>query len=629
MPALARATFVFLSLCVACLCHADAVRAYPDPGYARLGIYGGGHPAYTDYNFPKISLGDTFPGKKEWWASVREQRERGDGEHDVYILSWGKGAATPAQARQRVGAWLAPEPDIETYPQLIPAVCLAEENTRDLDPVLDGLARHIRETYGIPVFQWYTDPAAPNPNLAADGWVFDAYFWEYPRFRRYLMKYVVLGKPVVCTLWATDPHWPQWRQFPSTTDLINNVEDQFRTCMEFNVSTALFAVAGPYGSFGTWRGAPGEDMIALRNWVQVKRAQMHAFQPGDLPLASANFSSRERHAVQVGGDPDAPSVYEEGFAGFQWLHDANIEGLLDLKLSSAPEQVPGILLAETQPGRATEAALTYRFESYLPLAGISADLAAAAPAASKCRNELAVSFNDADWPFQTVQAGNTEIETATVGLTDDEIPENRRTFFLRVRMTNHATGEGTAGNRLDSLRVQCVHKPPAAGAAATLARDANGRLLYDDDFSTSRWRHFGRVYVRDRHDRGGYRGSGFWIGLGPGVSSTRLIQRVSSPSDLKELSVSVSGEANTTDLGGRLDLGVAPRGGEVRWQTRTEDLLDRTGGRFRGELTLTVPPEELESLRDFDVHVTLRSTSGLEGGGTACASVWSLKIRGK
>ena len=70
-------------------------------------------------------------------------------------------------------------------------------------------------------------------------------------------------------------------------------------------------------------------MVKLRNWLRTKREEMHAFQEGDLPLRSANLSARDG-SVAVGGDADAPSVYEENFSGFGWIHDANIRGFLNL-----------------------------------------------------------------------------------------------------------------------------------------------------------------------------------------------------------------------------------------------------------------------------------------------------------
>ena len=107
------------------------------------------------------------------------------------------------------------------------------------------------------------------------------------------MAFVLMGKPVICIPWASDPHWPQWTQYPSTTALINREWHQFTTCMEFNVSTAPFCVAGP-GAMNPWLGSDTPDMIHLRRALKAKRRQMHALPLGSLPLASANFSQAVR-----------------------------------------------------------------------------------------------------------------------------------------------------------------------------------------------------------------------------------------------------------------------------------------------------------------------------------------------
>jgi hypothetical protein len=41
------------------------------------------------------------------------------------------------------------------------------------------------------------------------------------------------------------------------------------------------------------------------------------------------------------------------------------------------------------------------------------------------------------------------------------------------------------------------------------------------------------------------------------------------------------------------------------------------------------PVAELGDLREFDVRVVLRSTSGVEHGSKACATLRSLKVNGK
>ena len=609
-----------------CLLQNDTkVRPYSDPGYRLLGMYRGN---WADYSMSlTLSLGDTFSNKRRWWEDLKKAHEAGRlNPHRITCIYFGVGAGrhlekglTIEVVKKRLDAWLKSEPGVPTYPRLIPVVCPAEENVRRHGRILSQAARYIRRTYGIPVFQWLSKPSPPSPAIAADGWVWDSYFWEYPAFRKHVMKFVSLGKPANCVFWATDPARPSSR-FPDTATMIRSSEDQLRTLMEFNVAASAFAVSGPHGSVGTWRGAGSPDMVRLRNWLAVKRAQMHAFRPGDLPLPSANFSARDR-SVPVGGDRSAPSLYVEDFTGFEWIHDANLTGFLDMKLTSEPEERPGFLLARRRPDRPVNATLTYRFKSYFPLADVKVRLHAAAPGS---RNELALSLDKRAWPLKTDHSGNEKIEAVTVEA-DDEFLQGASTFFVRVRMQNDARADSGAANRLDRLEVRCVHKPPPPGAAVRLSKDAYGNLYYDDDFSTARWRRLGEVRVDSRSERGGYRGSHFWIGLGPRVRSTVLVQRVSAPRPLRELTVSVRGYAHSRGLGGHLDLGVAPRGQPVRWKASTDE---RPRG-VHSELSLTVPSGQLESLRDFDVHVVLRSTSGVEGGMKACATLDALRIRAR
>ena len=104
------------------------------------------------------------------------------------------------------------------------------------------------------------------------------------------------------------------------------------------------------------------------------------------------------------------------------------------------------------------------------------------------------------------------------------------------------------------------------------------------------------------------------------------MQRISSPRALKELTVSVNCYAHAKSLGGHVDLQIAPRDGAVRWKTST----DKTpGGVHNGPLLLKIPGDQLRDLRTLDVHVILRSTSGVEGGNRQCASLNSLSIRAK
>ena len=599
------------------------VRPYSDPGHRRLGVYAGGPETHFDYSLAKLSLGDSFPGKADWWEALRTASALGDQNcrHDVYVVYCGEREATLETARKRIDAWLQAEPDCRTYPELIPAICLGEENVGSRRDILDALARHVRDKYGIPVFQWFSDPLAPDPGLTADGWIWDSYGWDSDRFRRHVMKFVVLGKPAICVPWAADPHWPQWTQYPTAAALMDREWRQFDICREFNVACAVFAVAGPHGSVNTWAGSAAPELVILRNALRGRREAMHAVRPGELPLTSANFSARER-AVNVGGDPGAPSEYEDSFAGFGWVHHADVRGFLNLRLTSRSDASGVLALVPRQDQPVAQASLVYRFESYFPLDSVEVLLDAAAPAAAGARNTLALATDDfaAKWPLEVSQQ-RTE-ETAALSLRDEQVVRGAHVFFVRVAMQRQDVQAAVPGNRLQRLRVRCVHQTPKTGAAATLVADANDDLGYQDDFQSTRWPHLGRLDVAHA-SHGGYRAGGFWVGLKGGTAtSLRLVQRVYSPRPLKDLVVTANCYADGQNLGGAVTLAVGPRDAQPRWSIGTQGL-------HNGPLSLVVPREELAGVQEFDVHVALSSTSGVEQGDKACATLSGLSVRAK
>jgi len=599
---------------------------YPDPGYRRLGVYGGGSSSHFDYRLIKLHLDDTFRDKKQWWQNLKAGRSTDAASpHDVFLLYPGiKRGADLEQARRRIDAWLKSEPDAETFPQLIPAVCLEEENGRQHDAVLDALARHIRQNYGLPVFQWYSMPLEPNPTLTADGWILDAYGMPPTQLRKHLMKFVALRRPVLCVPWATDPQWPGWKKFDSAAALIDAEWHQFDACLEFNVSPAAFAVAGA-GSVNAWLAAKTPQMVALRDALAARRAAMHAVRPGDLPLASADFSARNG-AVAVGGDPDEPSSYVEQFDSFRWIEDASLAGFQRMRLGSRPDE-PGRLELLTIPGETVAGSLLYRLESYFPLQSVRVRLDASAPAAAQCRNHLALAREEsADPPPLTAEQTAADKPAPLELVADNAFLQDTRVVYLRVAMTNRADKPGLPGNSLQRLVVQCVHRPPASPAAAPLEADAYGNLRYHDDFTTPRWKHLGQLDVEHK-DRGGWRPGNFWVGLVGGRSArVHLVQRFTTARELTELRATVYCRADAKQLAGYASVAVAPRGGLPQWKASTEGP---SRGTFRGPLTAEVPKADLKGLREFDVHVFLESRSGVDQPARSAASVSRLEIQAR
>ncbi len=589
------------------------VRPYPDPGYRRLGIYGGGLYSYFDYRMVKLNLEETFPNKSGFWLQLhdRSQAHPEEVKHDIYLLYLGEREGISTEdGVARVDAWLRREETVQTFPHHIPAVCLGEENTPSHREVLDGVAKHIRSTYGIPVFQWYSDPLPPDPTLTADGWIWDSYDRPLPQFRKHVMKFVALGKPAICVVWAADPHWTGWPPFTDSSALIAKEWHQFSTCMEFNVSTAAFAVAGA-GSVSSWVNSPSEDMQVLREALRVKRLQMRDVPDDLLPLPTANYSYADR-SIPTGGDQESPSEYIEDFRGFQWIHDATIVGFLNLRLDGINR-----LLCFKPTTAPASASLTYRFQSYFPLKTVRIRLDASVPVNSQARNELAITTDPTlkTWAKVSHQDDGSQDALETV----HEFPSGTRTFHVRVTMSDNGSSKDWDGHALRQLHVSSLAETPPPGAAATLREDLYGNLSYEDDFSTPRWKQFGDLNVsHDSH--GGYRDNGLWVGMiGGTAASVTLTQRLDLPAELKNLTITADCYADAKNLGGQVRLQVKPRGAATMWETATE-------GRHQGPLQLVIPEEGLAGARQFEIRLTLRSTSGVEQGEKACARVNALSI---
>jgi len=440
----------------------EPVNTYPNPGYTLLGCYRDEDPTYFDYSVGSTLnwSGDTFPNKKQWWQEYKDGYARNpNAKYRIISAYFGVGHATQREpgltvekVRGRLDAFLAPEPGIPTYPQLLHGFCISEENTtyKNAD-LLDAAARHGIDKYGIPVWQWLSPPAPPAPTLAASGWVFDNYGVSYKWFRKHVMKYVSMDKPLHSMVWASDPSW--YKKYESGQALIEDTNEELRVLKEFNIPASVFAVAQPGGSVGMWKSKNNPDMAAIRQWVKNVRKEMHTVKPGRrIPAESANRSQGQ--PVEAGRPNPIPTVYEEDFSGFRWIEDASLKGFLDLKLTSEPEARPGLLLVKTRADRAVDAALIYEFKSNHPLTEIRVQLDAAAPSVSESRNEIALSVDMKTWPLTASQAGNDRINSVTLD-GDAQFLDGSDTVYLRVRMRNDAGAAGVPANRLDHLKVQC------------------------------------------------------------------------------------------------------------------------------------------------------------------------------
>ena len=252
---------------------------YADPGYTLLGGYRDADDRFFDYAIAG-SMGMAwnedghFVNKQQWWANYQNDVAASSRlQYNLPSAYFGIGAAyglganlTNEQVIARMDSWLAPELGIATYPELLPAFIISEENyTGDGKwELMDTTARHVMETYGVPVFQWLLpeDQAdgdipgtEPDPSLAAGGWVYNPVFHvDREQFRKLTMKYVSMGKPVHVNIWASDPEWHH--DYGGVDPLIAHGQGQFDIAKEFNINASIFSVVD--SSVGVWKSSPRE-----------------------------------------------------------------------------------------------------------------------------------------------------------------------------------------------------------------------------------------------------------------------------------------------------------------------------------------------------------------------------------
>jgi len=426
-------------------------------GYETLGIY-------TTIDFAQLWLTKVsvkqvpFENKQGWWDGVHSLRKQGR-----YLIPqvwfWDsytekdRGGGPISKYIERFDALLSDEDGTKTYPEDLMGICLAEENVPgagDNFNILNQIARHIQKRYHIPVYQWYSDPIPPNPKQVADGWIFDSYFWPNPKFRRHLMKFVALGKPVVCVVWAAEPGWKGYHpdRYKTADDLIQDTDQQFQTCREFNVPVALFAVAGEHGSVSTWHAGQDVELLKLRQYIARKHSEMLAVQSGELPSSSANFS--DGRPILLEPEEKNTATYVDSFDSVRFIEDADINGFLDLVLTAE-----GSLAVKSQDEGKTCAMITYHFLAEPEVDDVEVRVRGIAPRWAKAKNCLAVSLNGKEWDISVVQQDADESgEFVLHAVGPAEKIQRTRQFWIRLTMSHEAKGTNDLVNQIDRLEVR-------------------------------------------------------------------------------------------------------------------------------------------------------------------------------
>ncbi len=485
--------------------------------------------------------------------------------------------------------------------ELVYAVCPTEENvtwSKGLE-ILNALYDRITDKWKLPCYQWLSMPYGPVGKLKADGWVLDAYGYDYDTFRRHLAKFVVTGKPVVVCVNATAPSAKHAAESILPGEPGSAAEAQMRICRESDVPVFFYAVDRTWGNVHAWLRDTDAETAACRRWVFDWIARAHAEAPDGLPLMSAGFLDARPAEVCGGADNAFATEYDFSEVGF--LDHAGAEGLLDLRWDGLAEK---LLLAAGDEARS--ARLFWHLRSPLEIEALSASVTGEARGKG-ARVSIAVGPNILHWHPAALEA---QAGTQTLDLTASTPQDWRgREGWVMLELSAPAGGDIA----LDRLALRGRTLPPAE-RIIRLEPGPEAGVLYRDDFTSPKLIHFAEV---DQPEELQWR-PGDWYITGKQGQANRVRVRVHFASEraLAEAEVRVDALAWTRDHGASIRMGVSGDGETILAARNTAELpQDERYHRFSGVVSL--PLAEVEGLRgakDFWLIVELVNACGVKAG---------------
>ncbi|MCD6351505.1 MAG: hypothetical protein J7M26_05250, partial [Armatimonadetes bacterium] len=222
---------------------------------------------------------------------------------------------------------------------LIYAVCPSEENVtwNHGTEVLNALYDTITSKWHLPCYQWLSMPYPPQAQVKADGWILDAYGYDYAKFRRHLVKFLLTGKPVVVCVNATAPGGKYAAEKLVPDEPGSPAEAQMRICREFDVPVFFYAVDRRWGNVHAWLRDTDEETIRCRRWALQWVDRAHSLPPTRQPPASAQFLAARPMEVCGGKDNTFSVTFD--FSDTTFANRAGLEGLLNLRWDGAAKKV--------------------------------------------------------------------------------------------------------------------------------------------------------------------------------------------------------------------------------------------------------------------------------------------------
>ncbi|MGD9497832.1 MAG: hypothetical protein AB7Y46_16135 [Armatimonadota bacterium] len=462
--------------------------------------------------------------------------------------------------------------------ELVDAVFLSEENIawNNGIEIQNQLYDHVKQRHPkLPVYQWFTPYDAPHAGVRADGWIIDPYRLGTQDFRKYLMKWLSTGLPVINCVNAS----PEVGDFQSS-------QDQVEVCREFNVPMFFYAVDSHQGSPFIWMQTDEPELATWRGWFMRVREMCHATDVSRLPLPSAQWSYGI--PMEVAGGADNRFAYADDFGNTKFIDDATIDGFGALRWDGFGRRL-GVLGG----GAVT---LTWHlwsvFEMRVPAVTLTVTPVEGAAGGA------ALSWSGDGNTWQEMAAG-------------EPVPDFAgRNLWVRVRLW----AEGPAGEPvlwLDDLAITGETVPPAQRVVQILPEDRRGNFAWRDDFESTRALH--QAVITGGEDLQWQRGSVGIHGQDGRAIRPTLRWHFTSERPMQNVTITVESYSHR-QLGAHNEIGVSLDGENVLISETTSGREDSTG-RYTGTITLDLSGDErFADATELWLHVAMINTAGVATG---------------
>ena len=479
----------------------------------------------------------------------------------------------------------------------VDALFLGEENVtwnKGLE-LLNALYDHVKPRTHVPVYQWYSMPMVHHPKQRADGWIIDPYGMRRERFRKYLMKYVVLGKPVIDCLHAT----PAGRFAYHDPNVHEATKEQIEVCREFNVPMFFYCVDNKYGSPAIWLHSDEDKIVRIREWLLREISKIRATDASKLPLTSADYSTGQ--PILVAGDQQNTFTYEDDFADLRrqcFIDDAFIDGFMSLRWDGQAEK---LYVKGPRPGR-DHASLIYHFTSEFEMSGAAATLTGAI-AGDEVRASVGLSING--HRFQPEAAADKAGPFSLVASARDDDQFKGKEFWVRIRAdVGSAPAEPVS---FESFRVSCRVAPPER-REIVLTPGADGAVSYSDDFQTQKHLHLAEIENLEHLEW--QRGHVGTHGVKGRRNEVTLKQKFLCAKPLSKLRVRLESYAHRS-LGSFNTIGLSLDGREPILVQTTRGKEGKSGA-YRGMLEIDASGDQrFLNVRELWVHLTMTNGCGV------------------